>query len=180
MSNIGGRPTVITQATVQKLEDAFKAGFSVSEACMVSGISRATYYDHKANTDGFSDKMDRARAWVTLQAKHVMVKAIVADADVPSSKWWLERKARNEFGTNAVDEEAQWEAQHTTDADDDTLRQILDSMKASGNAAINNVAQTTKHEAPSPSPVSPQPALTHATQTPLDPSDILADLYGED
>lgn len=39
-----GRPTVITPTTVRLLEQAFKDGLSVSEACFVSGIGRTTYY----------------------------------------------------------------------------------------------------------------------------------------
>ncbi len=190
MNNTGGRPTVITQVTIQKLEDAFRAGFTVSEACSVSGISRAAYYDHKASDNGFSDKMDRARAWVTLQAKYVVVQAITADHNVSHAKWWLERKSRNEFGTNPVDEDAQWQAQHSTEEADDTLRRILDIISDTAEGAIDTVAtevrtapQTAQSPVIAPTLPTPEPAVATAPQAPEMPydtsHDVMADLYDE-
>ena len=40
-----GRPTVVTKATVSKLEQALRDGFSIEMACYVSGISRSACYD---------------------------------------------------------------------------------------------------------------------------------------
>ena len=97
MSNVVGRPTVIDEATVQKLEAAFRDGFSISTACFLSGISRSTYYDHCDSDKEFSDKMSVARMWVTEQAKKVVVGAI-NNGDLPTAKWWLERRAQDEFG----------------------------------------------------------------------------------
>jgi hypothetical protein len=39
-----GRPTVFTQTTVHKLEQAFLIGCTVEEACTLSGVSRSAYY----------------------------------------------------------------------------------------------------------------------------------------
>ena len=46
MSNQTGRPTVMTESTVQKLEQALRDGFSVERACYVSGVGRSTFYEH--------------------------------------------------------------------------------------------------------------------------------------
>ena len=94
-----GRPTVITKATVQKLEAAFRDGFSVAMACHVSGISRSTYYDHLNQDQDFSDKMELAQEWPTQRAKQVIIQAI-DKGDLKASQWWLERKARAEFAAN--------------------------------------------------------------------------------
>ena len=104
MSTQVGRPTVIDDATVQKLEAAFRDGFSVTTACHLSGISRSTFYDHCDTDQEFSDKMDIAKEWVTEQAKKVVVQSI-NKGDLPTAKWWLERRARNEFGKDAADAE---------------------------------------------------------------------------
>jgi|GEM_PF-2636379 len=133
----GGRPTVITGEVVRKLEDAFKAGFSVSEACLASGISRAIYYEHKASNEAFSDKMELAQKYMTIRAKKVVVQAI-DNGNFNAAKWWLEHRARDEFGQNAVDEEAQWQAQNAVDGDDDTLKQILDELKRNADIMIAN------------------------------------------
>ena len=94
-----GRPTVMTQDTVQKLEEALKDGFSVDMACHVSGISRSTYYDHFNNDVAFSYKMELAQDWVTQRAKQVVAKAIDT-GDLKAAQWWLERRSRAEFATN--------------------------------------------------------------------------------
>lgn len=196
MSNTGGRPTVITDSTVRKLEAALRDGLSVQEACFVSGIGRTAFYQRKASDSVFANKVELAKSYVTLKAKHVVVQAITADGDLPMSKWWLERKARNEFGTNAIDEDAQWEAQHTTASEeDDALRRILDMMSDTAEVAIDEVAteshiaqQSTQSEVITHSPVSPtpeslQPALAQHTPAlaAYDTShDVVADLYDED
>ena len=82
MGNLGCRPTVITESTVRKLEAAFRDGLSVSEACFVSGISRTAFYQCKASDEVFAQKMELAKAYVTLKAKHVVVQAITADGDL--------------------------------------------------------------------------------------------------
>jgi hypothetical protein len=139
MNNTGGRPKVITKDTVRKLEDAFKVGFSVSEACLASGISRATYYDHRASDEAFSDKMELAKTWMNIRAKHVVTKAI-DDGNLNAAKWWLEHRARSEFGANAIDEDTQWAARAEAIEADDGLRQILDSMKANTLLAIDKTS----------------------------------------
>lgn len=60
-----GRPTVITKATVQKLETALRDGFSVEMACHVSGVGRSTYYQHLNSDPDFADKM----AWILSNKK---------------------------------------------------------------------------------------------------------------
>ena len=89
----------MTEAAVQKLEQALKEGFSVDMACHVSGISRSTYYAHIDRDVAFSHKMELAQDWVTQRAKQVIAQAIDA-GDLKTAQWWLERKSRAEFATN--------------------------------------------------------------------------------
>ena len=126
---ITGRPTVITQYAVQKLEQAFKHGFSVSTACLYAGISRSVYYQHASNDPDFLDRMQLAQAWVTMRAKLVVVKAINENS-LPAAKWWLEHKARDEFGPNAISEERHTHIQNRKEHD--TLREIAESLKNLG------------------------------------------------
>ncbi|HSX52926.1 MAG TPA: hypothetical protein VLF90_00950 [Patescibacteria group bacterium] len=129
MSNVGGRPTVIDKDVVQKLEQAFKDGLSVSEACFVSDIGRRTFYDHKATDEAFAHKMELAKTHVTLRAKKIVVQAING-GNLTAAKWYLERKARNEFGLHPVDEDAEWSSQTEANAQDDSLMKILATMHA--------------------------------------------------
>jgi hypothetical protein len=102
-SKKSGRPTVITQSTVQKLEQALKDGISIDMACCVSGISRSTYYNHLDADNEFMDKMTLAQAHATERAKQVVIQAI-DKGNVKVAQWWLERKLRTEFSTNSPQE----------------------------------------------------------------------------
>lgn len=96
---MNGRPTVMTKATVQKLEAALRDGFSVGMACHVSGVGRSTYYQHLQSDPEFADKMELAQDWTTQRAKQVVAQAI-DKGDLKMATWWLERRARAEFAAN--------------------------------------------------------------------------------
>ena len=85
-----GRPTVLNKDTVSKLEEAFKLGASVSEACLISGISRDTFYRHFNADSTFSDKMERARSWILVLAKRNIANAI-GMGNTKLSVWLLEK-----------------------------------------------------------------------------------------
>lgn len=126
MSNQAGRPSVMDEDTVRKLEQAFQSGFSAATACHLSGISRSTFYEHLANDQEFSDKMSVAREWVTQQAKQVVVEAIT-NKDLRAAQWWLERKARHEFGPQSVNEDERYWFEHP-EQKDDPLRDLVNML----------------------------------------------------
>lgn len=92
-----GRPTVFDQETVHKLEQAFAIGCTVEEACFVSGVSRSAYYKRLEEDEQFMDKMERAKLYMIIQARHTVCNAIRA-GDIKTSMWYLERKRKDEFG----------------------------------------------------------------------------------
>jgi Ca2+-binding EF-hand superfamily protein len=56
--NKEGRPTVMTQETIQKLEQAFAFGSTDEEACFYANIGKSTLYDYiKANPE-FSERKE--------------------------------------------------------------------------------------------------------------------------
>lgn len=95
--NVGGRPTKMTEETIKKLEDIFKNGANVGEACSYAGISTVIYYDHLKKNHDFLTKMESAQYYPTIVAKNVIVGDIVKGKNVDSAKWYLERKSRSEF-----------------------------------------------------------------------------------
>jgi hypothetical protein len=94
-----GRPTVFDYDAVRKLEQAFAIGCTVDEACSISGVSRSAYYKKLEDDSYFMNKMERAKLFMIIQARHTVFKAIQA-GDVKTSMWYLERKRRDEFGVN--------------------------------------------------------------------------------
>lgn len=100
--NLGGRPTAITDSVVRKLEDIFKIGGTVEEACSHAGIAKSTYYERLKVDEGFRTDMEVAQHYSDLLAKNVVIKA-VKDDDLNTSKWWLEkREFRNSGNTNVA------------------------------------------------------------------------------
>lgn len=102
--NLGkrGRPTKMTPEVVTKLMAAFNMGYNDTEAVLYAGISRKTLYDWLCEKPDFRYKINLAKAQPTIKAKQVLITAINA-GDVNAAKWWLERKASNEFNTKPVE-----------------------------------------------------------------------------
>lgn len=86
-----GRPTKMTDWTVRKLEDAIKFGATVTEACYLVGISREMFYQHYRSDPDFSDKIENARSFLTVKAKHNLTVAIL-DGDLKTSLWLLDKR----------------------------------------------------------------------------------------
>jgi hypothetical protein len=87
-----GRPSKLNHSTVSKLEEAFKLGASVTEACRVSGLSRDTFYRHYNSNQDFSDKMEQARSWLLVLAKCNVATAI-EKGDIKLSVWLLDKQS---------------------------------------------------------------------------------------
>ena len=94
----GGRTSKYTEAVVRKLELAFKNDFNISQACDYANISRDTYYDWLEKKKGFSDKMEAAKSHLIRQAK-INVARAVRKGDLDTSKFVLERRAKDEYST---------------------------------------------------------------------------------
>lgn len=86
-----GRPTKMTPWVVRKLEDSIKFGATVSEACYLSGISREMFYQHYRSDQEFSDKIENARSFLEVKAKHNLTVAIL-DGDLKTSLWLLDKR----------------------------------------------------------------------------------------
>ncbi len=124
MSKTPGRPTVITPEVVSLLVSSFHNGLNVREACWQSGISHEAYYNRLRSDEKFADIIAKAQAYPTSTAKQVVIEAI-NKGDLSTSKWWLERKAINEFGRNsetAVEEEPK--ENHFASMSDDDMKKF--------------------------------------------------------
>ena len=96
--NKGGRPTVMTEERVKKLELGFLKGLNDTECCNYVGISRQTLYDYCAKHPEFADRKEELKTHPSTTAKLNVVEAI-ENGDVELSKWWLERRNKAEFST---------------------------------------------------------------------------------
>lgn len=90
-----GRPTVMTQDTVNKLEYAFSIGASAEEATHYAGISRQTFYVWLKEHPEYSDRIEDLRMKPVLKARVTLFNSL---NDPHHAKWYLKKKRTEEFG----------------------------------------------------------------------------------
>jgi len=102
MSKEVGRPTVMTEITLKKLEDAFSNGASDKEACFIANISHQTLYDYQKKHPEFIERKEGLKDMIKYQAKSNIAKAINGKdkESLDTAKWYVERKIKKEFGAN--------------------------------------------------------------------------------
>ena len=93
-----GRPTVMTQETIDKLETSFALGCSDLEACLFANISPQTLYDYQHIHPEFIERKEMLKEKQVLKARSVIAEAI-NNKDKEVAKWYLERKKKVEFST---------------------------------------------------------------------------------
>lgn len=93
-----GRPTVMTEETIQKLEYAFMRGLTDLEACLFADIGKSTLYNYCEENPAFMERKEALKQHPTAKARLNVTEAI-ENGNEDLSKWWLERKARDEFST---------------------------------------------------------------------------------
>jgi hypothetical protein len=73
-------------------------GLNVTECCHYADISRTAFYDYLEKNPEFADRIEELKSSPSTKAKLNVVEAI-ENGDTDLSKWWLERKNRDEFST---------------------------------------------------------------------------------
>jgi len=100
MKNKGGRPTIMTEITIKKLDEAFSMGFSDSEACLYANISKQTLYNHSKDDKEFVGRKEELKNHPRILAKRNIYNSLKENKKIEDSKWYLERRAKKEFGNN--------------------------------------------------------------------------------
>src|SRR5437763_224382 len=93
---VGGRPTVMTDEVVRKLEEAFSMDCTVDEAVAYAGIGARTYYDERERNEAFAQKMDRAQQFPFVLAKKTVLNAMKDDDGALALKW-LKNRQRDRY-----------------------------------------------------------------------------------
>ncbi|HXK52837.1 hypothetical protein H6802_00440 [Candidatus Nomurabacteria bacterium] len=87
---VPGRPSIVTNAVVKKLEHALRRGASITEACSYAEISRQVFYYHMHVDEDFFDTMCIARDSLKLNALENIYYAI-QEGDLRASMWYLSK-----------------------------------------------------------------------------------------
>lgn len=93
-----GRPTVMTAETLKKLEYAFLKGMSDREACLFANISAQSLYNYCNENPAYFERKELLKEMPKVQAKINVVEGI-ENGDTELSKWYLERRNKEEFST---------------------------------------------------------------------------------
>lgn len=91
-----GRPAKVNDSVVAKLETAFAMGCTDVEACLFAGISKDALYNYIKRNPPFADRKEALKRNPIMTAKGNVVNAL-NDNDIETSKWYLERRCKEEF-----------------------------------------------------------------------------------
>lgn len=88
--NLWWRPTRLTDEVLKKLEDAFKVGASISQACIYAGISQQDYFNWIKKYEWFFERMEGFKNFPYVFSKEAIFKAINSKDPNVSAKYALE------------------------------------------------------------------------------------------
>lgn len=86
----------MTPETLAKLEQAFSLGCSDLEACIFADIHPTVLYRFQEKNPEFRERKEMLKQKLVLKARTVVAEAL-KNKDENTAKWYLERKARDEF-----------------------------------------------------------------------------------
>jgi hypothetical protein len=94
-----GRPSVITDEVLAKLEHAFLLGCTDLEACFYADISKDALYNYQNRNPEFNDRKEKLKSNPVFIARTTVVKEIAEKGELALK--YLERKAKAEFSTSS-------------------------------------------------------------------------------
>lgn len=88
-----GRPPVITEIVLQKLEEVFALGGTDKEACIYADISPATLYNYQEFHPDFLERKELLKQKPILLARRTINDNLMDD--LPTARWYIERRDRD-------------------------------------------------------------------------------------
>ena len=98
LSNPVGRPTYMTPEALTKFKEALIKGFNDIQCCNYAGITRRTLNYHEEKNPEFREQKEVLRAHPSMLALQ-NINDSLADGNIETSKWYAERKMKDEFST---------------------------------------------------------------------------------
>jgi len=85
-----GRPTVITEEVIRKLESAFVAGCTDLEACCYADISKTALYEYCQKNDAFAERKETLKNQPVMQARFIVQESLNT-GDLPTANKVIDR-----------------------------------------------------------------------------------------
>lgn len=98
----GGRPTVMTEDVIRKLEDAFLMGCTDTEACLYASIVPSTLYKYQESNPEFTERKETLKQNPFMQARRVTLDAL-RDDDRGMAIKVLDRKEGSKLAVTGAD-----------------------------------------------------------------------------
>ena len=93
-----GRKTVMTKEVLRKLDECFLNDLSDRQACYIVDINPESLYAYQREHPKYTERKATLKNMTAAKAKMNLAQAINSK-DREISKWYLERKVKNEFST---------------------------------------------------------------------------------
>jgi len=90
-----GRPTVMDELTIKKLEDAYSNDATDEQACFLANISKQTLYNYQKEHPEFIDRKQALKNQIKYIAKRKILEAIEKEDKPDTAKWYLEKKDKS-------------------------------------------------------------------------------------
>lgn len=92
--NPDGRPTVMTEKVLEDLRKAFMVGATDRQACAYAGISAGTLYNYQVQYPEYLEQKENWKDHPIMKARATVYGKL---GEIETAKWFLERKAKDEF-----------------------------------------------------------------------------------
>jgi len=122
-----GRPTKMTEATVNKLEEAFAFGCSDIEACLFAGISKQCLYNYQHKNPEFIDRKEMLKKTPVMIARKTVVDDLETNPDMALK--YLERKNKKEFSLRTENLNAEVTKDDLKEMEDEQLDAELEKLE---------------------------------------------------
>lgn len=113
----------MTPEKVKELEWYFMLGLTDEESCFLADISRETLNKYCQANEKWREKKELLKRKPIIQAKKNMVEKINWQ-DYDATKWYLERKAKDEFSTKVENENTNTNLNVTDDVSEEQKKLI--------------------------------------------------------
>lgn len=95
--NKGGRPTVVTQEVLRKLEEAFAMDCTDLEACLFADISKTTLYKYQDENPMFAERKAELKQTPFLIARRTIIGHL--NDNYANAVDYMSRKKKDEFAS---------------------------------------------------------------------------------
>lgn len=127
-----GRPTIMDQNVIDKLENAFAFGASDVEACLYADIAPATLYKYQDRVPEFVERKEALKQTPVLLARESVIKGLKNDPKLALA--FLERKASSEFSMRT---QMDHKVENIEELDDEQLQELAKTITSRAGKGSN-------------------------------------------